>query len=120
MTTKQSKARIVERTAPNGDKTYVIQQRHFLFRWWWVDGWINSMSGAACNDTFHTLENAQAHLCYFDGTHVKDRVINSIPVRTDGDIKDALLCAREALTLWSDARLSQKGREAIDKINAVL
>ncbi len=69
------KARIVERTLPAGDKTFVIQQPHFLFRWWWVDAWINSWAGAACNDSFPTLEEAQANLCYFDGTGCKDRVV---------------------------------------------
>ncbi len=33
---------------------------------------------------------------------------------------EALLYAREALTVWSDARLSQQGRDAIEKINGVL
>lgn len=69
-----AKARIVERTAPDGRKTYVIQQRHFLFRWWWVDAWINSWAGAACNDTFHSAEEAEKMLCFFDGTPTTERV----------------------------------------------
>jgi len=68
------KARIVERTAPDGSKTYVIQQRHFLFRWWWVDAWINSWAGAACQDSFPTLEEARRNMCWFDGTPCTDRV----------------------------------------------
>jgi hypothetical protein len=69
------KARIVERTAPDGSKQYVIQQRHGLFRWWWVDAWINSWAGAACRDSFPTLEEAKRKLCWFDGTPCTDRVM---------------------------------------------
>ena len=69
------KVRIIERTAPNKSKTYVIQKRHFLFRWWWVDAWINSPYGAECQDTFSTLEEAQRNLCWFDGTPYTDRVM---------------------------------------------
>lgn len=69
------KARIVERTLPNGEKTFVIQQPHFLIRCWWVDAWINSSVGVACNDSFHTLEEAKNNRCYFDGAPYTDRVI---------------------------------------------
>jgi len=69
------KARIVERTAPDGRKEYVIQQRHRWFRWWWVDAWINSWAGAACRDSFPTLEEAQRNLCWFDGTPYMERVM---------------------------------------------
>jgi hypothetical protein len=62
------KARIIERTSCDGTKTYVIQQKHFLFRWWWVDAWLNSSMGASCVDSFPTLDLAQKHMCYFDGT----------------------------------------------------
>lgn len=37
---------------------YVIQERHFLFKWMWVDAWVNSMCGACFQDTFYTLEAA--------------------------------------------------------------
>ena len=70
------KARIVERTHVDGQKEYVIQQRHPLFRWWWVDAWINSWIGAACKDAFPTLEEARKNLCYFDGTRWKDKVVS--------------------------------------------
>ena len=33
-----------------------------------VDAWINSGVGAACNDSFSTLKEAQEHLCHFDGS----------------------------------------------------
>ena len=69
------KARIIERTFPDGRKEYVIQQKHFLFRHW-VDAWINSWDGAACQDSYSTLEEAQRNLCYFDGTKIIDKIID--------------------------------------------
>ena len=72
------KARIVERTAPNGEKTWVIQQKHFLFRWWWVDAWMNSSCGASCNSTFYSLEEAEKNLCFFDGTKTVDKVVKEV------------------------------------------
>jgi len=78
MSENKLKVRIVERTAPDGRKTYVIQQRHFLFRWWWVDAWVNSSCGAACQDSFSTLEETQRNLCWFDGTPCTDRVIRTV------------------------------------------
>ena len=73
-----SKARIIERIAPDGHKTYVIQQRYFLFRWMWVDAWVNSWEGALCNDSFPTLEEAKKMLCFFDGTPVNERVVYGV------------------------------------------
>jgi len=69
------KARIVKRTGPSSRVWYVIQQKHFLFRWWWVDAWINSMCGASCQDDFNTLEEAKANLCHFDGTPTTEIVV---------------------------------------------
>jgi hypothetical protein len=70
------KARIVKRTL--GEYTaYTIQQRHFLFFWWWVDAWVNSSSGAACDDTFSTMEEAEGNLHLFDGTKTKEEVVLS-------------------------------------------
>ena len=71
------KARIIERTAPNGRKEYVIQQKHFLFRWCWVDAWENSLDGAYCTDTFSTLNEAEERLCWFDGTPWVDKVLEN-------------------------------------------
>ena len=68
-------ARIVERNAPDGRKSWVIQQRHFLFRWWWVDAWVNAWEGASCNDSYFSLEEARKHLCFFDGTPTTERVV---------------------------------------------
>ena len=67
------KARIIERTQPDGTVEYVIQQKHLLFRWWWVDAWCNC--GTWTRDTFSTLEEAQANLCWFDGTKCKEKVV---------------------------------------------
>lgn len=69
------KCRIVERTNVDGRVLYVIQQKHFLFRWWWVDAWINSEDGASCRDDFTTLEEARRNLCYFDGSKSNDHVV---------------------------------------------
>lgn len=71
-----AKCRIIERTNVDGRKEYVIQQKHFLFRWWWVDAWINSSCGAACQDSFSTLEEAQKNLCYFDNSKCVERVVS--------------------------------------------
>jgi hypothetical protein len=79
-----SKVRIIERVAPDGRKDYVIQQRHFLFRWQWVDGWINSWCGAACQDSWPTLAEAQAHLCWFDGTKCKETVMPNNRISESG------------------------------------
>ncbi len=71
----KQRARIVERTNPKGDSTWVIQQPHMLFRWWWVDAWVNSMAGAACQDSFFSLDEAERNLCFFDGTPTTDTVV---------------------------------------------
>ena len=70
-----SKVRIVKRTHADGRIDFVIQQKHFLFRWWWVDAWINSSAGAACQDYFGTLDEAERNLCYFDGSTSKDEIV---------------------------------------------
>jgi len=67
------KVRIVERIYPDKYREYVIQQKHWLFRWW-TDAWINSMDGASCRDNFPTYEEAKKNLCYFDGTKTIDCV----------------------------------------------
>ena len=52
-----------------------LLSRHFLFRWWWVDAWINSFGGASCKDSFDSLEEAEDNLCYFNGSKPTERVI---------------------------------------------
>ena len=61
-----SKVRIIERTNVDGRIDYVIQERHFLFRLWWVDAWVNH--DVSTTDTFSSLEEAKKNLCYFDGS----------------------------------------------------
>ena len=70
------KARIIERTGPTGHKQWVIQQRHFILRWMWVDAWVNSWMGAACQDSFYSLADATAHLPCFDGTPTIEEVVS--------------------------------------------
>ena len=70
-----TKCRIIERTDVDSQVRYVIQQKHFLFRWWWVDAWVNSPDGASCTDTFSSLEDARKNLCYFNGATTADRVV---------------------------------------------
>jgi len=67
------KARIIKREYPDGSTRYVIQQKHFLFRWWWVDAWVNC--GVDVTDSFGTLKEAENKLLWFDGTNVKETVI---------------------------------------------
>ena len=71
------KCRIVKRTGVDGKKNYVIQQKHFLFRWWWVDAWINSECGAACKDYFNTKKKAKNNLCYFNGSKCKNKIVET-------------------------------------------
>jgi hypothetical protein len=70
-----TKARIIKRTHPSGRVEYVIQQRHWLFRWWWVDAWINAGHVAACKDSFSTLDQAKDNLWQFDGSKPVDQVV---------------------------------------------
>lgn len=68
------KARIIKRTLPSGRVRYVIQQKHFLFRWWWVDAWVNSINPYV-NYEFDSLESAHENMCWFDDTKIKEEVI---------------------------------------------
>jgi hypothetical protein len=72
---KKPKTIIVKRTSPDGNISWVIQQRHFLFWWWWVDAWVNSSSGASCQDSFFSEKEAKENLCYFDGSQSKNEII---------------------------------------------
>lgn len=69
------KVRIIKRTNPGGRVLFVIQQKHFLFKWWWVDAWLNSSCGAYCQDDFVSLKEAKEHLCYFDGSVCKEETV---------------------------------------------
>jgi len=68
------KVRIIKRTMPDGRVKFIIQQKHFLFFWWWVDAWINN--DVSTIDSFSTLEEAKKEICWFDGTKVKEERIN--------------------------------------------
>jgi hypothetical protein len=71
-----TKARIIKRTHPSGRVEYVIQQRHWLFRWWWVDAWINAGHVTSCNKySFSTLDQAKLNLWQFDGSKPVDQVV---------------------------------------------
>ena len=67
--------RIVKRTYVDKQVQYVIQQKHWIFKWWWVDAACNSSDIVNCIDSFGTLEEAKKNLCYFDGSKYKDEVI---------------------------------------------
>lgn len=71
------KVRIIERTNPDGKVQYVIQQKHLLFRWWWVDACMNAFDYINCKDYFNSLEEAQKSLCYFDGSECKEKVVHN-------------------------------------------
>ena len=68
------KCRIIKRTGPTGHVQYVIQQKHFLFRWMWVDAWLNS-SCPYVRDSFFTMDEAIEHLPLYDGTPTKEEVV---------------------------------------------
>ena len=67
--------RIVKRIHQNGKAEFVIQQKHWLFKWQWVDAWINSIDSANCRDNFDTLEEAKNNLYYFNGNKDKEEVV---------------------------------------------
>ena len=59
-----TKIRIIE-TKFDGKTKFIIQKRHWIFKWVWINAaqyswdWINDQ------DTFETLQQAVAHLHYF-------------------------------------------------------
>jgi hypothetical protein len=59
---------------PDGRVKFTIQQKHFLFFWWWVDAWVNN--DVSTVDSFSTLEEAKKELCWFDGTKIKQEINN--------------------------------------------
>lgn len=71
------KCRIIERTNINGSVEYVIQQKHLIFRWRWVDACMNSLSNAYGMDSFGTIEEARKNICYFDGSTCTDKVVEN-------------------------------------------
>lgn len=77
MKEENMKCRIIERTNVDGRVEYVIQQKHFLFGWTWVDAWINSPEGVYCRDSFSTIEEARKNICYFGGSKSTEKVVQS-------------------------------------------
>jgi len=70
----KAKARIVERTDPAGKVSYVIQIKHWLFRWLWVD--VNDdWAFPHFRPHFQTIEDAKKFLPFYDGTPQKNKVI---------------------------------------------
>lgn len=70
----KKRVRIIERISPLGGKSYIVQQKHFLFRWWWVDAWMNSCSSCS-DDSYKTIDEAIANLPLFDGTKPIETVV---------------------------------------------
>jgi hypothetical protein len=68
------KCRIVKSTF-DGKETYIIEQRHFLFMWWWVSATVNCLGGEYMNDEFSTLDEAEAHVKYYDHTKPKREIL---------------------------------------------
>ena len=69
------KCRIIERTLPNGNVRYVIQQKHWILFWKWVDACENS-ADMYCDCDYNTYEEAVSNLCYFDGSKSVDKILN--------------------------------------------
>ena len=67
------KVRIVEREHPEGYTSYEIQQRHCIFKFWWIDAWLNNWD-LERNSSFSTLEKAKEHLKYFQNGSGYERV----------------------------------------------
>jgi hypothetical protein len=68
-----TKCRIIERTHPSGRKEWVIQQKHWLLKWKWVDAWRNM--GYSYLDHYSTLERAKDNLWQFDGSKPTNKVV---------------------------------------------
>ena len=66
------KARIIERTFPDGTVEYYIQKKCL----WWYDvcEW-DARFDTSFAISFDTLEDARQNLCYYDGTKIIDKVI---------------------------------------------
>lgn len=73
-----TKCRIVKETNQVGKVQYIIEQKHFVFRWQWVPASINAIEGVSyCQDYFDTYEEAVQHLPYFNGTKCKRKIVEN-------------------------------------------
>lgn len=68
------KVRIIERTNVDGEKTWLIQHRHWLFKWKWVYAQVDFPFGSM-NAVFYSLKDAKKNLCYYDGSEPKYKVL---------------------------------------------
>ena len=67
--------RIIKKTSIDGTiDSYIIQKKLF---WWWYKCslGINTCHGSFSKDHFDSLEEAKKHLCYFDGTECKEKIV---------------------------------------------
>jgi hypothetical protein len=71
--------RIVKRTYSNGKEVFVIQQKHVIFRWKWVDARCNYPLSdprlGLSNDTFNSLGEAKSNLHRFNTDKYKESVV---------------------------------------------
>jgi len=70
--------RIVERKHVDGNVEYVIQVRNIWSLFSWHDAWLDSWAGAACRDTFPTLDEARKNICYFDNSKHLDSEVQGV------------------------------------------
>lgn len=62
------KTRIIERLYPDGRVTFVVQQKHWLFFWLWVDASSNYSGCCPPIDELYSLEEATKAGWRFDGS----------------------------------------------------
>lgn len=70
--------RIVERTNLGGILTYVVQERHFLLKFLWVDASINYENA---RDTFNTYQDAENYIKTRINGKVPDRVVDAWKIK---------------------------------------
>lgn len=64
------KFRIVLETYENGAKIFVVQRRHWLFRFWWCSASLSEWDYAnAPSDRCRTLEEAIEQLAVYENLH---------------------------------------------------
>jgi hypothetical protein len=69
--------RIVKITYPDGRVRFQIQQKHWLFKWWWRAASFNYIY-PYITDTFDTLEEAEKVLWFFEGKKKQVEVIKEV------------------------------------------
>ena len=75
-----AKFRIVEETYVNGKKVYVVQRKHWLFRWIWCSASLSEVDYVyAPSDRSDTIEEAKKMKAVYENMHspiVKTTVID--------------------------------------------